>query len=468
MGACVRRATLCALACALAASSAAAHAAGDPPSYAPSVIRLPIRLESAPLTEALESHVPRAIDASREFVLYRPRKEEPSDPDSVWVRYRIDRDPFVLTFDDDRIVARAPVRYWLETTGEGFGAASCGLDSAITGEIACSYAVGWDDAWRLDARAIPLATTYARRCKPKPPGVNFTRLIGPAIDASFVVPAARALVEAIRTDQRIASLVTDAWNALSESRPLGVYEMWLDTEPVSAVVSPLTSRDGQIATDVAFLVHPRIGTGEPPATRRSTPLPEPRVRLFDERLAVAFDCAVRFDSLAASVTRHCAANRSDSVTVTNVRVARRDSAVVVTLDLAGRVTVPVELLGTPRFDPHTNVLSVAGVDFTNATKAALGRATARPEMERLRESIETGLRCDVTPGVSAFLGRLGRGLNMPVSATLTLSGGAMQREPAGTFLTERLLAVRILAVGHADLVPLAPTAPVHSGPSSSK
>jgi hypothetical protein len=424
-----------------------------PPGVDPSSVLVPIQISLSFIADALEPAVPEEIGTNGEFAGYR---------DHVEINYEVWRDQFTLDLSGDTLRVRTDFHYWLEARGSEFDPVSCGSPSEpMHGKITSLYRLGWLDDWSLDVRLDQTPTGYRRRCKPKPPGINFTKPVNTAIRTQLVGPLESSTQEAVEGSKVLRAELEKAWIALQEPVALGLTDMWLEFRPMGIVSDPIAGVGDEVSVKMAILVAPRMKVGDPPAATVAT-LPQTRVRLPESELRIAFDCGVTLEDLSEQIQEQCSSitqeGLSSSIEIASVNVFGGEDQIAVALTLEGEIDGVIYLAGSATYDAGSRFISVAGIDYTQETRQELFGAPGVNEdslhvaLERLRVSVEDALKSDVGPGVAAYLGQVGLGLNRRLTDKVAIQGGMNERRTMGVFVTEKVLGVRLLAVGKASLI----------------
>lgn len=428
-------------------------ASSQPPAYDASSLMLPIQIPLDGILAEFEARSPREAGTGDEFVPYVDRK----NGKEAEARYRLWRDPFEVVYKDDEFLIRANVYYWLEARGEPFGQGSCGNeDSPIACEIGFRCNFAWGDNWALDVQVSQIPTVHRGRCKPENVGINFSRLLVPMVDQEFTAPALDLFQKIVKENGDMAGVVTDAWSLLQEPVEFQAYELWLPYRPVGALAGPVVPSVNMLTTTVALQVAPRLLVGDRPA-QDPVPLHNTKVRLFDDKLAVAFDCGVTLESIEEALVQLCG-DPFPGVSVNAADVSGGGDRIAIALTLGGEMSGTVHLTGSMGYDPATNLLGVHGLQFTDESRAALMQTPVGQETDEFASALESLLVCvetccssNIGPAVETYLTQLGRGLNYPMSPAFQISGGVRMRETAGVYVSDRIVAVRQLAIGHAEL-----------------
>lgn len=424
-----------------------------PPGVDPSSVQVPIQTSLSFIIDALEPAVPQEIGTNGVFAGYR---------DHVEINYQVWRDQFTLDLSGDTLRVQTDFHYWLEARGSDLDQVSCGSPSEpMDGKITSLYRLGWLDDWGLDVRLDQTPTGYRRRCKPKPPGINFTKPVNTAIRAQLVGPLESSTQETIEGSDVLRAELKKAWSALQEPVALGLPDMWLDFRPMGVVSDPITGVGDEVSVKMAILVAPRMKVGDPPDAT-AAPLPQTRVRLPENEIRIAFDCGVTLEDLSEEIQKQCSPitqeGLSSSIEIASVDVFGGEDQVAVALTLEGEIDGVVYLTGSATYDAGSRFISVGDLDYTEETRRELLEAPGvkgdalHVALERLRASVEEALKSDVGPAVAAYLGQVGLGLNRRLTDKVAIQGGMNERRTMGIFVTEKVLGVRLLAVGKASLI----------------
>lgn len=423
------------------------------PDFDPSFLTLPIRITLDDMLAELETRTPREAGTEGSFVPYTDRK----NGKTAEARYRLWRDPFVLSIEDDVVTIRADVFYWLEARGEDFGSDACGSEEEpIACQIGFRSVFAWGDGWSLETQVSQIPTVHRGRCKPAAAGINFSRLLVPLVDEAFTSHALSLFPAIVRESDDLSRIVAEAWAVLQEPVSFSSYEMWLTHRPAGALASPIIPSGRALTTEVALQVRPRLLVGDRPDSE-TNPLPDTRVRLFDPNLAVAFDCGITLASIEQALVDFCGES-VPALPVASARVFGGDDRIAVGLTVGGEVEGIVYAVGTMEYDGESNLLSARDLQFTEESVAALRQvippedaATLTTDLDALLACVQSCCSSNIGPAVDTYLKQLGRGLNFEMSPGFSVSGGIRTRETVGVYVTDRIAGVRQIAKGHGAL-----------------
>jgi len=396
-----------------------------------------------PAITRLEQVVPTEIGTSGRFE---------RDEHGVAFRCRVERGPLELTTRHDTLFVRAKVSYWLSARGDGFAQAECGSERApLIAWFGSMILIGWSDDWRLDSRAVQLPITHDRKCKPKPPGIDFTEIMTDRIAERMARPLADAIPKTLTEEVPLQPRVAAVWETFRDPVELGRgRDLWLDYRPRRMLAGPLTMSGDSLRVDLAVEMRPRLVASRPSSGRDS--LADPRVRVLGDPLQVAFDCTVTLDSLARRIRERCEEAHGEKpapVRVSAVLVRGGGDRLAVSIETIGRLSGRVHLVGQVRYDDRTHAFSVGGLDYSSETRAALrGQPPEVLEaLQGIRDRAEAALDLDLSSQVVAAASPIGRAVNRALSPQISIAGGMNQRRLLGIVVTDRAVVARLVAAG---------------------
>jgi len=439
-------------------------ATGAPP-VADSYVRLITSASFNSLRLALERVLPRVLDpGSSERLLggNEANDEEEGERRSagaIRVRSRVWRGDVSIEARRDSLWVRTPVQFTIAARGEGFPATGCGTDSdPERGAIGCLTRIGWAEDWGIEALSAQLPSSYARRCKPTPPGVDFTALTNRMIEERLVGRYGATVDSLFKVWRGPRPIMDDAWTAILQPLELPVRGAYLDWDPQGALAEPPEARGDSVLIDVSFAVRPRLiseAAMKNPG-REAARLPAPRVRIARDEVLIPYDFEIPCDTLAARVSGALSrtVESATGLHVARARVRGGGKRIALTLDLAGRVEGTVHFVGTLHYDPELLVLEAPDLAPTAETEGAL-RHLSGPDRQTVlqlvgpaRRALRVGLRDDVSTWASA----VARAFNRPVTDRMTIQGGINSRELAGIYGGPDIVGLRLVAGGRAHLV----------------
>jgi hypothetical protein len=434
-------------------------AEGPPPSPASFVhARLTLPIDSLRLE--LERHLPaqlRAADVTEEVSPEEVLKDDERAAARAGVRWRgpIRRGRLEAAGHGDTLVLRAPVHYRLEIEGSGFAPARCGHDAdSLLGFAGTQTRFAWGEGWRLEARSRPLAVVYPTRCKPRPPAINFTKLVDDRIKGSLVAPLARS-IDSLAAATDLAARVAALHGALARPVPLGAEQAWLHWRP-GAIRSERPRLDGgQLVFDLAIETDPVIRPG---AAADPAPVPgAPAHRLSDPEVHLPFDCWVDFTEIARRLVGVAVAAGpagGDSLRISGATPRGARDRLAVEVELSGALQGRAFLVGTMRCAEPDFALEAPDLDWSAESRRALEGvipaadvASLASALDHLAEHARSRLRFDLRPCVARWSQALARGITAAPSGGPGWTAALAQRNVADIFCTDRAVGVRVLEQG---------------------
>jgi hypothetical protein len=464
------------------AAPALPEPAGPPPAPA-SHVRLEVVFRLEPVFRALDAVVPRDLRDPRrvdttsvEELDRKPDKRggpglgpddvTPADPKDApyegpvpW-RGLLRRGPWSVSGAGDSLTLEAPLQHSVEVLLPGRLAARCGSPAEPwLAHAGCESRLAWGDGWALETRARMLPTSFEKRCKPNPPGLNFTRRLNDQVNERLVAMLPAALDSAVRRSTRVGEAVSAALDMLAEPLALEDTVAWLRWNPGRVSVDPPRVAGDSITAEVSFEARPEI---VPAAGARATvALGEPNVRLSGDALRIPYHCWVDYSEveraiLAARETAGSAEGPGLLVTAARVRGAR--DRVVVALDLAGPLEGTVYLAGTLAVTSPGYVLHAPDLDWSPETRRRL-RSSLPGRDRRVLESVLEEVRREVRQSLTRPLEDCLRGWERAIVDPLRGDRGRPasvvanfnRREVAQVFCTERAIGVQVVTSGRARI-----------------
>ncbi|MCI0434814.1 MAG: DUF4403 family protein [Gemmatimonadetes bacterium] len=416
-----------------------APTAAQPPSY----LSAPVEFDLRPVLAELEQSIPRrigSIDADT-------RVQVGTSP-TVWLAAELERGPITFSFGDSTVSAATIFRYrgraWVRTL---FAAPSfsCGMEGQRPRmRVGVATMWGLTPEWRLRTRSRITVLEPVTRAERDQCEVSFLNIdvTGKVVDA-----ASKGLRAALRTaDQRIGRLelrdpVSHLWSTIQKPISIASGTLWLEIRPEAVWLGDVTARDSSIAARLYLRASPRIVSGT--STPDTTPLPPLEPMSGVDSVSVFME----------GLLRYADANRilDEQLSGTSVRVGWRTVRIdeveamhggagrlILAVDLRGRARGRVYVVGTPKFDPLTDLITIPDLGFDVNTESYLDGTLAWLAQ-------------------SALLGRIRERAKIPASSLLDmavdlaneeidrqLTGGVWLRGRVGT---ARTIHVRATAEG---------------------
>ena len=433
---------------------AAAPEAPEPP---PSVVQLPVTLELGALAAKLEDLVPRR--QSREDEWHELGRAPVVG--MVYVKEMWERDPLQVTLNGTRVEVITRVRYrariaeqsclprlgcrWTEL-------GSCGQEGPMPSlRVGLRAQVSFKSDWLVEPRTSARPVEAGVRCRLTRARIDVTERVQKAVQGLMDRTAPRVnaeLREAVALRRRVESV----WSALQTPLHAGS-DIYLVFRPESVAVAPLASRGTQLSTTVAVTARPQVLVGQRPAID-SVPLPDfaehqPAARGFRISMVAELPYTTADRLLAENLVGRQFEVRGRTVRVRGAHLYAAGRRLVLRVGLAGDARGTLYFVGTPRYDPVAQLVTVPDLDFSVETRNVLGRSADWLLHDRLRDQVRAAARFPVGEQVSRIHADVNAAMTRELSPGVRLTGRIDALRPLGVNVTARSLATVIEADGQA-------------------
>lgn len=428
----------------------------EPPAAPPrSFLQARLTLPIEPYRRELERLVPRELRAAgveERVTVEELLRDDEQDAARAGVRWRgpIRRAAFTGESRGDTLHTRTTVHYRLDIAGEGFAPTACGsATDSLAGRVELTTRFAWGDGWRLESRTRPQAVVYPTRCKPRPPAINFTRLVDERIKGRLLAPLVPALDSLVAATD-LAPRVRELHAGLARPVSLGG-GAWLHWRPGEIRAERPRLEGDALVVDLAIEAAPTILPGDQ-AGAVAFPA-APVQRLFDSETSVPIDCWVEFSEIASRLVGLAAAapGSRDSIRVVAAAPRGAGERLVLELELDGALAGRAYLVGDARCVVPGFALEFPDLAWSEETRRAIGDALPAAQvdalgvaLDELRDQARSRLRFDLSRCVvqwnQAIAGALAAG--EPRWTT-----GFNRREVGAIFCTDRAIGVRVIEQG---------------------
>jgi hypothetical protein len=422
-----------------------------------SSLDFPVRVRLQVLVDEVEHHVPVAWGSVEEPVRLPDRG---STRASVALR----RSPFRASLSRDTARMSATILYTLEATrvlrflpdidvscGREEGEPRPRLD--VTLEAPISLTGDWSLATETRvARVAPYSSADRDRCQVTLAGFDIT---GSVVDAARgYLEEQRDNIDAVVAEADVRSSFQRWWDVLRDPVELAP-GLWLELRPAGVRRGPVRGAGDFVEIRATLEASPRVVFGEKPE-RWPTTLPE----LSEGATEEGFEILVEGVAEYAEVTRRL----NDAVGGMSVAAGGKRLEIE-SLELSGigggRVAVEVRvggdargalfLVGTPRYRPEDDHVSVPDLGLTVSTSNLLLNGASWILDAGLEAILRERARWPVDFVVAWAEQALGEGLNTTLADGLRLEGGVDEFRVTEVAATRRGLIVRARATGEAAL-----------------
>lgn len=336
------------------------------PPAEPATIALPVTVALSAVRAQLERQFPAADSLGR--------VECAALGGIVCHQYVYRRDTIDLRMDGDRLQLYTRLRYRGRVALPGVGGiGSCGYggDPMKRAELRFASTLYWRNDWSLGARETMLAANLVDPCRATVFNVDATPLMQRVVDGQL--RRLRASVDsAMPTVATVRAAADSIWRSLHEPVALDS-GVWLAMQPQGVTVSPVGGAGGAAVTVVTLTARPRVTIGAaPPAS--SAPLPRLTLGPPTGRIHVPVDIEVPFADVARRATELLAGETAgQGVRVRGVQLWSAGDTTIVQLDLEGKVTGALYLVGRVGYDIATRTLALHDLRYTVQSATAMSK-----------------------------------------------------------------------------------------------
>jgi hypothetical protein len=340
----------------------------SPATLPPSYVSAPVLFDLRPLLAELEATIPRRIGSVE-------KEDRIQVSGQVWVAPELQRGPLHFSFEDNSVTVATEFAYraraWVRPLLVEM-AVSCGMGDVrprLRLRLRTTYEVTPD--WRLRTRTRlvelePVTELERDQCE-----VSFLRL---DVTERVVGAAQDALRNALRrVDRDVARFnlrrpMADLWAKLQEPIPIKDGAFWFEIRPMTVSLGAVVSEDTALVAQLDMLAMPRMTSGPRPVPD-STPLPalERTTEVVDTAM-VLIEGVLDYPS-ATRLLGGELAGKSFGVLLRRVRVdgvtvlPAGGGKVLLAIRLSGGARGVVYAVGTPHYDPATDLITVPDLSF---------------------------------------------------------------------------------------------------------
>jgi hypothetical protein len=341
----------------------------EPGVLAPSYVSAPIYFDLRPLIREVEATIPRRIGSTE-----RDRRIQVAG--RVWVAPELRRGPLRFRFDSNTVSVATEFEYraraWVRPLLVEF-AVSCGMGEVrprLRLRLATSYHL--TPEWRLRTRTRlvqlePVSEEERDQCDVSVLQIDVTgRVVSAAQDA---------LRNALRrVDRDVARLdirgpMSDLWDVLHDPIPLADSLLWLEIRPQAVSLGPVLAQDTALVARLDLLAMPRLTSGPRGLVERTTlpPLGQASGEAVDTAM-ILIEGALDYDAATRLLGRELV-GRSMGVLWRRIRIEdvsvlpAGQGRLLLAVRLGGGARGVVHVLGTPHYDPTTDMITVPDLGF---------------------------------------------------------------------------------------------------------
>lgn len=343
-------------------------------------------------------------------------------------QYVYRRDTLDLKMINDRFTLYTQLRFRARVgLPAGVGVASCGYEpeSMRRADMRLATNLYWRNDWRLASRATVIAPSILDPCQVTVLRVDATPIVKRMIDAQGVRIRQQfdSIIPALADLRPIADSL---WRTLEH--PIAVDStstIWFRMSPDAVSLAPLVGTGQAVTSALVVTAHPRIVVGAAPPVD-SKPLPALTLASGSGGIHVPLEIELPFDDLSKRATAALAGEvAGQGITVRDVTVWGVGDSAVVRVDLTGKISGAVFLLGRIGYDPVSRSVLIGDLNYTIASANKMTSVKAALGAVRIRHALEAAAghgKLAVGTQVDMLKTELGIELNRELAPGVMMSG----------------------------------------------
>jgi hypothetical protein len=372
-------------------------------------------------------------------------------------QYVYRRDSLDLKMFGERITlfTRLQFRGRVALPGVG-GIASCGYapEAMRRAEMRFATNLYWRNDWRLASRATVLAPAILDPCEVTLLRVDATPTMRRIIDGQLtrlkqqfdsIVPATADLEPA----------ADSMWRLMQ--RPFAVDSastIWFNMAPDGVSLAPLNGTGAEVSTAIVLTAHPRITVGAAPQFELR-PLPSLTLASPLSGIHVPLEIELPFDDLSKRATALLAGEvAGKGITVGDIAVWGVGDSVVVKVNIQGRVSGALYLMGRIGYDVASRSILIGDLRYTIESDSKMSSIKATLGAIRIRRALSEATghgRLAIGPQLDAVQKQLGEQMNRELAPGVFLSGDVHDVRIDRLYSTQTAFVLRVVFDGAAKL-----------------
>jgi hypothetical protein len=390
-----------------------------------STLDIPLTYDLSPVVQALEKAVPRRFGSIDE------RHEVPGQP-RMHVAFEAIRDPFQVALEGQVAHITAVLHYagkgWYKPPIVGEVSGSCGIGGERPRlRIEITDALRITPEWQLRgrtriARIEPYSNANRDQCRITVFNIKVT---------DRVVDATRGILNGKRSmiDDKIARLDIRTrfegwWHLLQRPIPL-TDSVWLVINPSAVRMGEAVGVKRTLVTALGFSASPRVVTGKQPPTVE-TPLPPLYPAAVGDGLHILLDGVLDYQLatrlLEGALVGKIVEGKGQTLVVRRVRLfGIGGGKLALELEFRGTTSGRIYFIGTPKYNPGTNDLSVPDLDYDAGTANLLVSGFEWLKHDEVRDYFRQHARWSVGDVIEKGREQLSKGLNRDLASGVKLT-----------------------------------------------
>ena len=437
---------------------ATGSAARPVPEPEPSTVNLPVTVDLSSIAAQVESKVPHGQNREDEW---RPLGQF-AVVGTVSVREMWEREPLKVRITGDRLDVTAHVRYRARIAAHPCAPvvgcrwvqlASCGVDGPMpTLDVGLRTILTFNRDWTITPKTRAMPVDPGIRCRLTEARIDVTDRIRNLVQG-LMDGAAPQVDEKIRAAAQLRGRVEGVW--ATAQQPIRAADgVYLLLQPQAAAATKPTGKGTTVSTTVTITLQPKVVIGDKPVVD-ALPLPPSGTTAPGRGFRVALVAELPYETANEILRRELVGREFDvrghKVKVRAARIYGGGSQVVLAVKVGGEARGELYFVGTPDFDPQTQVVSVPDLDYSVESKQLLPQVADWLLYDDLRDRMRAAAHFAVGDRVARIRRDVDAALNRNLGRSVRLSGGVDRIRPLGISVFATSLAAVVEADGHAQI-----------------
>jgi hypothetical protein len=420
------------------------------PPAEPATIAIPVTISVAAVRQQLDSLFPVTDSLGR--------AECVALGGTVCHQYVYRREPLRLDMQGDRVSLVVPLAYRGRVAFPGnVGLASCGYapEQMRRATLRMNTSLYWRADWKLGSRQTQLVADLTDACQVTVLRLDATPLMRRVLDGQLA-KLTRTVDSLILDAADLRPLADSLWRSLlAPSAVDSASTLWLQMVPQTASLGAVNGGGGFITTRLVMTARPRIVLGDAPAPE-DRPLPTLTLAPSVSGIHVPVDVELPFAMLGREATKLVAIEAQGSgMEVDDVKIWGVGDTAVVRLEVKGKLTGALYLLGQVAWDSVSRRVLVRDLRYTVASAGAMTRMKASLGAPLIRRALDQATNrgaLDVGTQLDSLRAVLTAEMNRELAPGVRLEGGVRDITIRGLYATPTSFVLRVVLDGEARAV----------------
>jgi hypothetical protein len=406
-----------------------------PPSY----VAAPILFDLRPVLAQIEEVVPKKFGSTDKNKRIQVMKGTPD----VWVAPELTRSPFKFSFKDNTVTVATVFEYQAKAWAKPLlitYSVSCGTDPKKPKpriRLALSMTYDLSPDWRLRTKSklldlSPVSSEERDQCEISAAKINVSPKVADA--AKGAVEKALVKLDEKLSHVSVAKPLGKIW--LTLQRPISISKgtLWLLIQPQAVSFGGITASDSALTARLALLAQPRMLSGPRPPDGTS-PLPSLGRGVAGSDTAMVMMDALLIYPAATKLLQKPLVGKSFGPTWRKIKVEQvavspaGKGRLLLSITLKGRARGTVNVVGTPNYDPATDLITIKDLSFDVNSQAYLAKAAGWLINGPLLNMVQENAKIPAAALMEEVLALANKNINRQLSEGIFLRGNLSSAKP---------------------------------------